>query len=392
MASAAAAALGRGFGTVTQAVLCVRYRGAPPIVSPHPALLIHTRAGRPGLAAPLHAARASSKPSAPKQRWQCNECGRMHVQWFGQCQGCRGRGTLEAVVTLPEARGGGEGMSAARRLIQGVAPAPPTAPAPSDAAQAAVAAAAVQAAAAAARAAGAAGGSGVLVGGEDDLPDYAALEAEAEGAYDPDAGDLFPGSARADGGGGGGSRGTNRLPRQGTGRGGGGGSGAALPARRAGAGAWVSGGGAGAPELIGTISRDDSSARLALPGATGAEVARVLGGGVVPGSLVLLGGDPGVGKSTLLLQVAAMVARACQEGGADDDAGASSSGSGAASGAEGGADAMGEDAPLSARRPRQQTIGQEAAGVGGSAAEGMGAEVEGPGGGAAVAVPAAFRG
>ncbi|MEO0997822.1 MAG: DNA repair protein RadA, partial [Pseudomonadota bacterium] len=32
---------------------------------------------------------------------------------------------------------------------------------------------------------------------------------------------------------------------------------------------------------------------------------RVLGGGLVPGSVVLLGGDPGVGKSTLLLQVAA---------------------------------------------------------------------------------------
>lgn len=35
-----------------------------------------------------------------------------------------------------------------------------------------------------------------------------------------------------------------------------------------------------------------------------AEFDRVLGGGVVPGSLVLLGGDPGIGKSTLLLQVA----------------------------------------------------------------------------------------
>ena len=33
------------------------------------------------------------------------------------------------------------------------------------------------------------------------------------------------------------------------------------------------------------------------------EFNRVLGGGVVPGSLVLIGGDPGIGKSTLLLQV-----------------------------------------------------------------------------------------
>jgi DNA repair protein RadA/Sms len=40
-----------------------------------------------------------------------------------------------------------------------------------------------------------------------------------------------------------------------------------------------------------------------------AEFDRVLGGGVVPGSLVLLGGEPGIGKSTLLLQAAAHFAR-----------------------------------------------------------------------------------
>ncbi len=39
-----------------------------------------------------------------------------------------------------------------------------------------------------------------------------------------------------------------------------------------------------------------------------AEFDRVLGGGAVPGSLVLIGGDPGVGKSTLLLQVAGQLA------------------------------------------------------------------------------------
>ena len=39
------------------------------------------------------------------------------------------------------------------------------------------------------------------------------------------------------------------------------------------------------------------------------EFDRVLGGGIVPGSLVLLGGEPGIGKSTLLLQAAANVAR-----------------------------------------------------------------------------------
>lgn len=38
------------------------------------------------------------------------------------------------------------------------------------------------------------------------------------------------------------------------------------------------------------------------------ELDRVLGGGVIPGSLVLVGGDPGIGKSTLLLQVSNNVA------------------------------------------------------------------------------------
>jgi DNA repair protein RadA/Sms len=37
------------------------------------------------------------------------------------------------------------------------------------------------------------------------------------------------------------------------------------------------------------------------------EFSRVLGGGVVPGSLVLVGGDPGIGKSTLLLQTAGLM-------------------------------------------------------------------------------------
>jgi DNA repair protein RadA/Sms len=46
--------------------------------------------------------------------------------------------------------------------------------------------------------------------------------------------------------------------------------------------------------------------RLELPFS---EFNRVLGGGIVPGSLVLIGGDPGIGKSTLLLQVAGMVAQ-----------------------------------------------------------------------------------
>ena len=58
------------------------------------------------------------------------------------------------------------------------------------------------------------------------------------------------------------------------------------------------------PVRLAEISADSFS-RLALPLA---EFARVLGGGIVPGSLVLVGGDPGIGKSTLLLDVAALIA------------------------------------------------------------------------------------
>jgi DNA repair protein RadA/Sms len=47
--------------------------------------------------------------------------------------------------------------------------------------------------------------------------------------------------------------------------------------------------------------------RLPLPLA---EFARVLGGGAVPGSLILVGGDPGIGKSTLLTQTAGLMAEA----------------------------------------------------------------------------------
>jgi DNA repair protein RadA/Sms len=49
----------------------------------------------------------------------------------------------------------------------------------------------------------------------------------------------------------------------------------------------------------------DPEARLPL---SIGEFARVLGGGVVPGSVVLIGGDPGIGKSTLLLQTAVLMA------------------------------------------------------------------------------------
>ncbi len=52
--------------------------------------------------------------------------------------------------------------------------------------------------------------------------------------------------------------------------------------------------------------------------ATGvAELDRVLGGGLVQGSVVLIGGDPGIGKSTLLLQASAAIGRDWQDAGAE---------------------------------------------------------------------------
>ncbi len=57
-----------------------------------------------------------------------------------------------------------------------------------------------------------------------------------------------------------------------------------------------------APQELAQVSLATVS-RIALPLS---EFNRVLGGGIVPGSLVLIGGDPGIGKSTLMLQVAAL--------------------------------------------------------------------------------------
>ena len=53
---------------------------------------------------------------------------------------------------------------------------------------------------------------------------------------------------------------------------------------------------------------DAPSERLARRGTGIAEFDRALGGGLVPGSAILMGGDPGIGKSTLLLQAAARIA------------------------------------------------------------------------------------
>ena len=64
-----------------------------------------------------------------------------------------------------------------------------------------------------------------------------------------------------------------------------------------------------APKRMSEIE-GDAEARIPLPIG---EFARVLGGGVVPGSIVLVGGDPGIGKSTLLLQMAMEMATPVDE-------------------------------------------------------------------------------
>src|SRR5436190_16405731 len=59
-----------------------------------------------------------------------------------------------------------------------------------------------------------------------------------------------------------------------------------------------------AVELSSLSGADEPRLSSGLP-----EFDRVLGGGIVAGSLVLVGGDPGIGKSTLLLQVAGRIAQ-----------------------------------------------------------------------------------
>jgi len=64
----------------------------------------------------------------------------------------------------------------------------------------------------------------------------------------------------------------------------------------------------GAGQVPRAIAEIEPLAEKRLPAGLN-EFDRVLGGGIVPGSLFLVGGDPGIGKSTLLLQVADLISR-----------------------------------------------------------------------------------
>ncbi|MAS11213.1 DNA repair protein RadA [Salinisphaera sp.] len=74
--------------------------------------------------------------------------------------------------------------------------------------------------------------------------------------------------------------------------------------------------GASAPASFGTAAPQVERLNAIRPAETArtptglSELDRVLGGGLVPGSVILIGGDPGIGKSTLLLQVLAQLSAA----------------------------------------------------------------------------------
>ncbi|EFJ43217.1 hypothetical protein VOLCADRAFT_96702 [Volvox carteri f. nagariensis] len=175
----------------------------------------------------------------------CSKCGARHGQYHGKCNKCGGFGTID---------------------LEGIVQEPP------------------QPAAAAAATAGGGGGAGVQAL-ERIQQDAASVRARIPPSYDD-----------ANSGGGGGGSGDRAVGWVANGSDGSGGGLEDVPLSLR------------ALSQMSAAGRLGGTARIPLSGRTGAEVQRVLGGGVVPGALVLIGGDPGVGKSTLTLQIAAMMA------------------------------------------------------------------------------------
>ena len=243
------------------------------------------RAARPGAlrgrgrawCVTVRGAKGAAGSKAPKQRYLCQDCGEDYGQWHGQCPGCKAWESFTIFTVEPAGGGkGGGGGAGARALARAAADAPPMATS-------------------AITAASSSGSSGL-------------------GSTDPSNG--ASSSAQA-------SRRTIRRS-------------ASVRDSRASRGGWVQD--AGAPRRLSDVLSPDAAAqrlpRVGLPGALGAEVERVLGGGVVPGAMLLIGGDPGVGKSTLALQVAGLLGERARGGAAGgDDAGADAAGDGAGPGA-----------------------------------------------------------
>ena len=82
-----------------------------------------------------------------------------------------------------------------------------------------------------------------------------------------------------------------------------------IPAAASSAGSRFSGFSGGAAGHVTPLAAIEADSRVRTSVGMG-ELDRVLGGGLVTGSVVLIGGDPGIGKSTLLLQVMSTLAAA----------------------------------------------------------------------------------
>ena len=72
-------------------------------------------------------------------------------------------------------------------------------------------------------------------------------------------------------------------------------------------------------DVLGGKAKGSTMPRMRLSQELGKEIERVLGGGVVPGGMTLVGGDPGVGKSTILLQLAGLLGKGDSNSEDDED-------------------------------------------------------------------------
>lgn len=129
------------------------------------------------------------------------------------------------------------------------------------------------------------------------------------------------GAGKASAGGGAGARAVARMAENATTRGNANGRGRASDGARA--LGWVAE--TSAPRALGDVLRPRANGerqtmpRMRLREELGKEIERVLGGGVVPGGMILVGGDPGVGKSTILLQLAGLLGARGEEREGEED-------------------------------------------------------------------------